>query len=141
MQQIDSPIGFVLAQTAKRTSRNFEACLVTAGGSLSTWLVLLALSEKGWMPQSDLAAFVGVQGSTLTHHLNGMEQTGLITRTRLPIDRRAHKVQVTAQGRSLFAQLRTTALHYDAKLRGAISSDEMTLLRDLLNRLANASGP
>jgi MarR family transcriptional regulator, transcriptional regulator for hemolysin len=134
----EPPIGFVLAQTAKFTTRKFEEKLIAAGGSLSTWLVLVALHHTGSAFQAELADSVGIQGPTLTHHLNSLEQQGFITRTRLKEDRRAHRVDITPKGRDNFIKLRHSAKAYDVKLSKAISNEEMQILRDILKRLAAA---
>ncbi len=129
------PIGFVLSQVSKAVARAFDDAMTQAGGSLPTWLVLLSLMPGGHRPQSDLAQAVGVQGPTLTHHLNGLEEQGLITRTRDKADRRAHQVALTPEGRARFLQLRQTAERFDARLRGDLTAVEVDLLRGLLQRL------
>lgn len=129
------PIGFVLSQVSKAVARAFDDTMTEAGGSLSTWLVLRSLMPGGHQPQSDLAQAVGVQGPTLTHHLNGLEAQGLITRTRDTADRRAHQVALTPEGRTRFLKLRQTAERFDARLRGDLTGQEVDLLRDLLQRL------
>src|SRR3954447_20549334 len=86
------PIGLQLARTAKVVSGAFDDALVEAGGSLPTWLVLVSLKTGRHRMQRDLAEAVGVEGPTLTHHLNRMEADGLVTRTRDPENRRTHVV-------------------------------------------------
>ncbi|MDB5454733.1 MAG: hypothetical protein JWP92_318 [Caulobacter sp.] len=129
------PIGFVLSQVSKAVARAFDDAMTEAGGSLPTWLVLLSLMPGGHRPQSDLAQAVGVQGPTLTHHLNGLEEQGLITRTRDKADRRAHQVALTPAGRARFLTLRQTAERFDVRLRGDLTGQEVDLLRGLLHRL------
>ncbi len=134
----DLPIGFVIAQTAKATTRKFESRLVAAGGNLAGWLVLLALQNSGWILQSDLAEHVGIQNATLTHHLNALEKLNYIHRKRLSHDRRAHRVEITKAGQLHFNHLKTTAQAYDAKLRGALSVKEMVQFRAFLQRIVEA---
>lgn len=129
------PLGLLLAQTAKAVARNFEDTLNQKGGSRPIWLILLALMDGGHRTQADLAAAVGVQGPTLTHHLNGMEKDGLLTRTRLPENRRVHVVALTARGRALFQQLKRAVLRFDAQLSGRFTAAEMDTLRELLERM------
>src|SRR5262245_27050561 len=83
------PVGRVLASTAKLVSRAFERELAEAGGSQPVWLILLALKQREWRTQQDLAGAVGIEGPTLTHHLDGLDKAGLIQRERDPSDRRA----------------------------------------------------
>jgi MarR family transcriptional regulator for hemolysin len=131
----DSPIGLVLAMTAKGCGRAFEDALAGAGGSTPVWLILLALVQGPHRTQTDLAAAVGVQGPTLTHHLNNMEKDGLIERTRLPENRRVHRVSLTPSGRDLFNRLRQAAMTHDARIRQGFTPEELADLRRLLLKL------
>src|ERR671921_324712 len=92
------PIGRSMAATAKLVSRAFEQELAAAGGSQPTWLILLALKQQAWRTQQEIAATVGIEGATLTHHLDRMEKAGLIDRVRDPGDKRAVRVELTSAG-------------------------------------------
>src|SRR4051794_30279898 len=99
------PIGLELARTAKVVSRAFDDVLAELGASLPTWLVLVSLVAGRHGAQRHLAEAVGVEGPTLTHHLNRMEAEGLITRTRDPANRRVHQVELTTAGQAMFKRL------------------------------------
>src|SRR5260370_31700066 len=99
------PIGLHLAQVAKVVSRAFDDALARAGGSLPIWLVLVSLKSGQAASQRQLAATVGIQGATLTHHLNAMETAGLVTRRRDPANPRIHVVELTGPGNALFFRL------------------------------------
>src|SRR6266536_2658823 len=92
------PIGLHVTRTAKVLSRAFDDALAAGGGSLPMWLVLVSVMGQAHETQRDLAAAVGVEGPTLTHHLNRMEADGLVTRRRDPDNRRVHQVELTADG-------------------------------------------
>ena len=135
------PIGLVLSRTARAVSRAFDARLVDAGGSLPIWLILLALRTTETANQRELAEAVGIQGATLTHHLNGMENDGLLTRRRDPRNRRVHLVELTPAGDELFERLRAAAVAHDSLLRTGFSGDDLARLADLLTRMqANVTG-
>ncbi|HEX5117394.1 MAG TPA: MarR family winged helix-turn-helix transcriptional regulator [Pseudonocardiaceae bacterium] len=129
------PIGLVLANTAKTVSRAFEATMAAAGGSGPTWLILISLKNLPDANQRQIAAAVGIQGATLTHHLNAMEADGLIIRRREPTNRRVHQVRLTDQGEQLFHQLADAARAHDKRLRSGFSQDELTTLDELLARM------
>ncbi len=135
MEHSEHPIGLALSQTAKAVTRGFEDCLNSAGGALSTWLILQALVAENGVLQTSLARTIGVQGSTLTHHLNGLDTAGLITRTRLITDRRSHRVDITDHGRDAYHRLRQSAVTYDAMLNAALTVDEMAIFRCLLAKM------
>jgi MarR family transcriptional regulator for hemolysin len=136
MSPEDSPIGLVLAKAAKGCGRAFEDALAAAGGSTPVWLILLALVQGPHRTQTEVAAAVGIQGPTLTHHLNNMERDGLIERTRLPENRRVHQVSLTSSGRDLFNRLRQAAMTHDARVREGFTPEELSVLRGLLLRLS-----
>lgn len=129
------PIGMVLDRIAKTTSRAFDDALVAAGGSRPVWLALLALTINSEANQRQLADFVGIQGATLTHHLNAMEAAGLVTRARDPKNRRSHVVRRTPAGDALFLQLREAALAFDTKLRQGLTVEETETLTRLLHKV------
>jgi MarR family transcriptional regulator, transcriptional regulator for hemolysin len=129
------PIGLLLTRTAKVVSRAFDEALTEAGGSLPTWLVLVSLQGQTHGAQRGLADAVGIEGPTLTHHLNRMEAAGLVTRRRDPDNRRAHRVELTRDGEAAFRRLVQTVAAFNARLRAGLADRELTALRGLLDRL------
>ncbi len=129
------PIGLRLSQVAKVVSRAFDDALAEAGGSLPVWLVLISVKGREMASQRQLADAVGIQGATLTHHLNAMESAGLVTRRRDPGNRRLHVVELTAEGDALFFRLRDTALAFDERLRSGLSERDLSQIEELLGRL------
>ncbi len=129
------PIGLQLARTAKVVGRAFDDVLVEAGGSLPTWLILVSLKAQRHGAQRELARAVGVEGPTLTHHLNRMEEAGLVTRTRDPENRRVHQVELTEPGEVAFASLLGTVTAFDRRLRTGFGDAEIDVLSGFLGRL------
>lgn len=136
------PIGLHLTRTARVVSQVFDRAMARAGGSASTWQVLLLVRAQEWDTQSELARQLGVTGATVTHHLNALEKRGLVRRWREASNRRVQRVELTPAGIELFDRLREVAHRHDELLRSALSPDETALLGELLGRLeaAAASG-
>jgi MarR family transcriptional regulator for hemolysin len=135
-----TPLGLLLAQTAKAVSRTFEAALVAAGGSTSTWLVLLALKTQPIDNQRALADAVGIQGATLTHHLDNLERQGLVRRVADPENRRIQRVELTPAGERRFLALRDAAIAFDRRLRRHLGERDEAVVRRVLEQLsANAA--
>lgn len=132
---VRTPLGLALARTAKVTSAAFDDAMSRAGGSLSVWLILLALQTNKAASQRELADAVGIQGATLTHHLNGMESGGLLTRRRDPENRRVHIVELTEAGEALFQRLVSVAREFDRRLRSGLAAEEVDAFTDVLGRL------
>ena len=130
-----TPIGLVLARTARTASRAFDEALAAAGGSLPVWLILLTLQTRQLGNQRELAEAVGIRGATLTHHLNAMKAGGLVARRRDPANRRIQHVDLTAAGEALFRQLAGAALAFDQRLRAGLDDRDLDVLDELLGRL------
>src|ERR1700751_4721801 len=115
------PLGLHLTRISRTVSRAFDDTLAEAGGSLPVWLVLISLKSRQLASQRELAEAVGIQGATLTHHLDAMESAGLVTRRRDPANRRLHLVELTPAGDALFLRLRDAATAFDRRLRAGLS--------------------
>ncbi|WP_153392804.1 MarR family winged helix-turn-helix transcriptional regulator [Ornithinicoccus halotolerans] len=138
----EPPIGRALWDAVTVIARRFEETLAAAGGSRSMWWILLALVRDPGATQREIAGAVGIKDATLTHHLAGMEDSGLIVRRRCERNRRAHTIELTTEGHAAFRRLQQAALGFDRQLRGGVSAEELRVLRDVLDRLvANATRP
>jgi MarR family transcriptional regulator for hemolysin len=129
------PIGRDVAATAKLLDRAFGAALAEHGGTIPAWLVLLVLKQEPHRTQQDIARAVGIGGPTLTHHLDAMEASGLVVRSRNGVDRRAVHVELTDAGDEMFGRLRAAAVAFDTRLRDGLSESELDQTRALLQRL------
>lgn len=133
------PIGLRLAEVARDVGRAFDDALASEGGSRPVWMVLLAVKSGAAASQQQIADHIGIRGATLTHHLSGMEERGLVVRTREPGDLRTQVVRLTDEGESLFVALAGAAQEFDRRLRRGLSTGEVAQLDALLQRLhANA---
>ena len=130
------PIGLFVTRRARMLSRAFDRALNAGGGSLPAWLVLASLKGGLHGTQREIADAVGIEGPTLTHHLNRMELAGLVTRERDPENRRAHLVELTEDGEREFMGLVRHVQAFDRRLRTGFSDEELATLRQLLDRLA-----
>ena len=131
----DPPIGRAVSDAAKRLGRAFDAALAEAGGTLPTWLILLALKQQRWRTQLDLAQAVGIGNPTLTHHVDGLERAGLVKRVRDRDDRRVIRVELTDAGDEMFHRLRRVATAFDRRAAKGLTREELAQLRGLLERL------
>jgi MarR family transcriptional regulator for hemolysin len=129
------PLGLALARAAGAVGRAFDQALAAAGGSRPQWLILLSLRAGRAGNQEQLAAAVGIRGATLTHHLDALEEEGLVTRRRSPANRREHLVSLTPRGEEAFLRLRGAAAAFDRRLRGDLSDGEVARLTAVLARL------
>lgn len=118
------PVAVAMWQSVHRVMRAFDAQLLDQGASWQVWHILLALHQGTPATQRELARAVGIREATLTHHLRGMEDKGLIARSRQETNRRVQRIEVTAAGEELFGRLKSAAIGFDRTLRAAIGGQE-----------------
>jgi MarR family transcriptional regulator, transcriptional regulator for hemolysin len=129
------PIGLDIARTGRLISRGFDDQLSAAGGSLPTWLIAVSLMRDDHTMQRDIASAIGIEGATLTHHLNKLETAGLVTRHRTPENRRSQLVELTERGQALFFTLLDAVIAFDRQLCEGFTATELDTLHGYLERL------
>lgn len=134
------PVGMNLARTSKIVAQAFDNAMVEAGGTLPVWVTLLSVKSKELANQRELAGMIGIQGATLTHHLNAMEAQGLLTRRRDPENRRVHQVVLTDAGEAMFEKLRLAAVAFDKRLRAGIADERLAEFAEVLALLRVNAG-
>ena len=135
MKPTGRPVGIQLAITSKAVARAFGAALADAGGSMPTWLVLRSLKEQDRSSQLDLARAIGVEGPTLTRHIDTLEESGIVERHRDADDRRAIRVELTPAGEQLYAELLKAAMAFGKRLTAGLDPKELERFTDTLARL------
>jgi MarR family transcriptional regulator for hemolysin len=135
MRPDGTPLGLQLATTSKAVGRAFNATLAERGGSIPIWLILNALKTEPRRNQLDLARAVGIEGPTLTRHLDGLEQAGLVERRRGEVDRRSVQVELTRGGHALHGRLLTAVIDFNQRLHRGLSPEDAATLRRLLAQL------
>lgn len=134
------PVGLDVTRTGRVLAAAFDQALADASGSLATWQVLMTLARGEGGAQREIAAAIGIEAATLTHHLNRMERDGLVVRRRDPANRRTHQVELTDAGTARFRSLLERVVAFDARLRAGFDNEELATLQALLARLRrNAS--
>ena len=135
MQPAGTPIGLQLAHSAKHVGRAFNDALAEVGGSVPMWFILTSLKGEAWRTQHELARALRIEGPTLTRHLDGLEEEGLVVRRRDASDRRAVSVELTELGRAKHAEMLRAVQAFNRRLLAGLSADEIEGLRGLLARL------
>jgi MarR family transcriptional regulator for hemolysin len=129
------PIGLQLARTSKAVSRAFDSALAEVGGTLPIWSVLVSLKGEQHGAQRQIAAAIGVEGPTLTHHLNRLERDGLVSRTRNPDNRRVQRVRLTDAGEAAFGRMLAVVRAFDRRLRAGLPEQQQADLVQILAQL------
>lgn len=107
------------------------------GVDKASMIVMYSLKESEQTRPSAVAAFCGLDLSTISRHLKRLEDEGLVERHSDPLDRRAQLAALTPRARDLLATIdRTRAASIDHALRDWSAADRQQL-STLLTRFAD----
>ncbi|MDQ1365291.1 MAG: MarR family transcriptional regulator, transcriptional regulator for hemolysin [Acidimicrobiaceae bacterium] len=132
---MEERLGRIIAMTGKVVREHFDRDLMTVGSSLNTYVVLRTAAHWPGVSQRQLATSLGIEGPTLTHHLDRLAADGLIKRARNPSDRRVSYVELTPAGRTHLDRVETHAQMRDQEFRAMFTPEEAATLVSLLNRI------
>ena len=135
MRPRGTPIGLQLARASKTVGRAFNEALAEVGGSLPVWLILTTLRGDAHASQQQIARAVGIEGPTLTRHLDQLEGAGLVRRVAHPDDRRAVRVEPTEAGLALQARMLEVVIAFNRRLTAGLTQNDLGHLRELLDAL------
>lgn len=111
---------------ARRWRRALDARLAEAGLSDATWVPLVHLQESGGgITQKELAALVGIDGSSLVRLLNILCRQGLVERRVDASDGRARLVHLTAPGKIRVAEIRRELAKGEAEMLADLSDSDI----------------
>ena len=136
MKQIQDYLGFQLLQVHKAHRARAEAALNKLGLHTGQEMLLLRLWIEEGIPQSQLAASMGVEPPTATKMLQRMEHAELIERRPDPEDARISRVYLTERGRALEQPVLEVWKQLEAQTVTGLSPTEQALLRRLLMQVS-----
>lgn len=111
---------------ARRWRRTIDAQLATVGLSDATWVPLVHLKATGGgVTQKDLAALVGVDGSSLVRVLDILARHGLIERRRDKSDKRAKLIHLTPEGEERVGEIRRELAEAEEAILSKLSDGEI----------------
>jgi DNA-binding MarR family transcriptional regulator len=130
----------LITRLARAMRRQFERAVEPLGLRARHLVALTHLKDHGPSAQHTLIEALGVDASNLVALLNELEDADLIVRRRDRTDRRRGIIELSAEGELLLLEVDRALEAVDDQVLAALSSEERTILNDLLAR-AGASGP
>lgn len=111
----------------KRCFNVFQADLARTLAPLDlrmlTYTALMLVEENPGLRQSELARAMDMERPNLVSILDELEGRGLLTRDRVPTDRRAYAVNLTDAGRALCRAANAAVLEHEARLTGDLAME------------------
>ncbi len=122
----------VLGQSVRTAA---DRRLAERGASFAEFHLLEVLRRDGAQSMGTLARQLGVEVSTVTHHVGRLAGAGYVERTPSPTDRRSVTVALTPSGRARSRSLAKVMDAVEDDLRRLLSPAEASRLTSLSARL------
>lgn len=126
---------FLVVRAAQRASELLEHALTPLGLRVRHYRVLMALTEAGPRSQQALSASLGIDRTTMVAIVDELERQGLAERHPDTTDRRSHRVQLTARGRTTLVRATGAVARADEALLAGVDAVERPKLHAALIRL------
>lgn len=131
-----SRFGYRLVGLSRRWRRHLDERLAQVGLSDASWVPLVHLHENGdGMHQKDLAAAIGLDGSSLVRLLDLLETRGLIERRVDEADRRARRIRLTRAGHEAVTGIRGTLSGIEDDLLADLDEQEIAAVLTVFDRI------
>jgi DNA-binding MarR family transcriptional regulator len=129
-------IGFHLRRAQNASFQAFARRVGQTDLSPGTFALLTLIESNPGISQTALSRADGRDKSSLTPALNTLERRGLVLRRRLPRNRRAYALSLTAAGAQVLLRLRQHAEAHDRSLDRIVGLDRKPSFIRLLRRIA-----
>ena len=106
--------------------------------SMSEIMALGELADVESMSQQELGQLLGLEKSTVSRLVAGLQHRGWLGRERDPANRRFYRLQLTAEGRTVADRIGQDLRTHHEQLLGAMTPDEREALTIGLTGLARA---
>lgn len=118
-----------------------DARLAATGLTDATWAPLIHLHETGDdITQKNLAARMGIDGSTLVRLIDILVAKKLVERCADPVDRRNNRILLTRLGRAHVRKIRRLLSEVEAEFLSDISDGDITLILETFPRISARLG-
>lgn len=128
----------LIAIISNKLKRSADENLTKENMTIEQLMVLKMIYQNGGsVPQKDIEREFGVRRSTVTSVMQILEKKGFIVRSTSPEDSRAKLVRLTKEGEEKNAKLISFIKTRDEKILSALTTEEQTVLMELLTKVLN----
>ena len=125
-------VGYGVKRASLAIELDLTGILRDLGFRLTTFSALALVIDNPDSTQTQLAAALEIERSSCVFVVDDLEQRGLITRNRVPGDRRSYALRATPRGIRTFGEARRKVEAHEARLFAGLDDGERELIKALL---------
>jgi DNA-binding MarR family transcriptional regulator len=136
-QRVD--LGQALGAVLRRYLDAAHGVVAELPGGPRGYQVLSLAASGSCSNQATLASGLGIDRTVMTYLLDDLERAGLVERRPDPADRRARRIVLLPQGRTVLDDATRRIADVERSVLSGLSDDEADTFRTLLARVADGS--
>jgi DNA-binding MarR family transcriptional regulator len=138
-QLADEPLGYLLYRLVAVLRPHLAAELRPLGISVPEFVCMRMLSMTPGLTSADMARGTNVSAQAMNQVLNGLEESGVVTRPRPTSAGKAMPAKLTRQGQTLLKRAESSAQLADQRALSTLSAAKQRRLKQLLVEVADSA--
>ena len=131
-ERLNYRLSCLLASSGAKVTR---LCEGRYGITRREWRLIALLAAHGAMSPSELAGQAHLERGRISRHITELAEKKLIRRVPLAQDRRRAVVDLTEEGRAVYAELFPQSVHFNKEVLAALTPEEMQVFERALDKL------
>ncbi|KAB2686848.1 MULTISPECIES: MarR family winged helix-turn-helix transcriptional regulator [Brucella] len=127
-----------MAKVNRRLRTLFDARVKERGLTLARARTLLTLIEQEGLYQKELAEVLEIENATMVRLIDGLERQSFVERQAVEGDRRAKRIVMTEEGKSLAEQVVKLAGDVRSDLLEGVSDEELTVALKVMRKMSDS---
>ena len=133
-------LGYHLKRAQTVLMGDMNAAIAPLGLRMITYSALTMVVENPGLRQSHLADALAIERPNLVVILDDLEERGLISRDRVPTDRRAYALTATLKGRKLYEEATAAVAAHEARMLAGVSAEDRAAALRVLGAIWREKG-
>ena len=121
----EKTIDYVLRATWISIAKMYNEEAGKEGSTMATGFALLSIDPEKGTPSTSLGPKMGMEATSLSRTLKGMEEKGLILRRKNPSDGRSVLIHLTEFGKEMRDYSKKVVLQFDEAVKKEISEEDL----------------
>ncbi|AZQ44597.1 MarR family winged helix-turn-helix transcriptional regulator [Nonlabens ponticola] len=131
----DKTIDYVLRSTWMAVAKMYNEQAGTKNSTMATGFALISIDHEDGTPSTALGPKMGMEATSLSRTLKGMEEKGLITRSRNPEDGRSVLIHLTDYGKEMREFSKSVVKTFDNAVKEKISAEKLSTFLEVAQHI------
>ena len=131
----EKTIDYVLRATWISISKMYNEEAGKEGSTMATGFALLSIDPENGTPSTSLGPKMGMEATSLSRTLKTMEDKGLITRKKNPVDGRSVLICLTDFGKEMRDYSKKVVLTFDEAVRKEIPQEDLDKFIEVASKI------